>query len=75
MRAIPGFVIMTGVLFHRSVSGMISTRVEQIFVEVATKTKDNVFVNITVAVQFSVLPDPKAKYDGNRNNNKLTFPV
>jgi len=35
----------------------ITSRVEQIMCEVRTKTKDNVFVNVIVAVQQSVIPD------------------
>merc|ERR1712232_913929 len=35
----------------------ITSRVEQIMCEIRTKTKDNVFVNVIVAVQQSVIPD------------------
>merc|ERR1711953_1602213 len=35
----------------------ITSRVEQIVCQVRTKTKDNVFVNVLVAVQQSVIPD------------------
>src|ERR1700757_3661733 len=35
----------------------INLRVQQLTVKVETKTRDNVFVHITVAVQFSVFPD------------------
>merc|ERR1712176_1194195 len=35
----------------------ITSRVEQILCEIRTKTKDNVFVNVVVAVQQSVIPD------------------
>ena len=34
-----------------------SLRIHQLDVEVETKTKDNVFVNIVVAVQYRVLPN------------------
>jgi len=40
-----------------SVSGKVSLRVQQLVVKVETKTKDNVFVYITVAVQYTVMKD------------------
>ncbi len=36
---------------------MIDLRVQQVVVSVTTKTKENVFVRIPVAIQFQVLPD------------------
>ncbi|CAD7937793.1 unnamed protein product [Amoebophrya sp. A25] len=38
------------------VRDLVTLRVQQRFVEVETKTKDNVFVQIQVAVQFEVIP-------------------
>jgi len=40
-----------------SISGKVSLRVQQLIVKVETKTKDNVFVYITVAVQYNVMKD------------------
>jgi len=40
-----------------SVAGRVSLRVQQLTVPVETKTKDNVFVNVKVAVQYFVLPE------------------
>ncbi|MDX1917753.1 MAG: SPFH domain-containing protein [Candidatus Caenarcaniphilales bacterium] len=39
------------------VAGRVSLRVEQLDVKVETKTKDNVFVNVVVSVQFFVIPE------------------
>ncbi len=39
------------------VAGKISLRVQQLDVRVETKTKDNVFVNVIVSVQFFVIPE------------------
>ncbi len=39
------------------ISGRVSLRVQQLDVRVETKTKDNVFVNVVVSVQYFVLPD------------------
>jgi regulator of protease activity HflC (stomatin/prohibitin superfamily) len=39
------------------VAGRISLRVQQLDVRVETKTKDNVFVNVIVSVQYFVIPD------------------
>lgn len=39
------------------VAGRISLRVQQLDVRVETKTKDNVFVNVIVSVQFFVIPE------------------
>lgn len=43
-------------LFDQVVS-YVNMRVQQLTVKVETKTRDNVFVHVTVAVQFSVFPD------------------
>merc|ERR1712137_844866 len=42
-------------------AGTVSLRVQQISVDIETKTKDNVFVTLTVAVQYQVIPE--AVYD------------
>merc|ERR1712137_471595 len=42
------------------VSGTLSMRLQQMQVQCETKTKDNVFVTIKVAVQFSINPDPQS---------------
>jgi regulator of protease activity HflC (stomatin/prohibitin superfamily) len=39
------------------IAGRISLRVRQLDVRVETKTKDNVFVNVIVSVQYFVIPD------------------
>jgi regulator of protease activity HflC (stomatin/prohibitin superfamily) len=39
------------------VAGRISLRVQQLDVRVETKTKDNVFVNVIVSVQYFVIPE------------------
>eukprot|EP01068_Selenidium_serpulae_P003724 Selendium_serpulae@DN3260_c0_g1_i1.p2 len=46
-----------------NVAGRMSRRVKQIPVQVSTKTKDNVFVNVTIGVQFRVLDDKDSQYD------------
>eukprot|EP01102_Stenamoeba_stenopodia_P019898 TRINITY_DN7607_c0_g1_i2.p1 TRINITY_DN7607_c0_g1~~TRINITY_DN7607_c0_g1_i2.p1 ORF type:complete len:288 (+),score=65.45 TRINITY_DN7607_c0_g1_i2:142-1005(+) len=40
-----------------SVAGRVSLRVQQLEVRVETKTQDNVFVTVVVAVQYHVIPD------------------
>ncbi len=40
-----------------SIRGKVSLRVNQIDVEVETKTLDNVFIHITTSVQFRIIPD------------------
>jgi len=40
-----------------NVSGKLSLRVQQLVVKVETKTRDNVFVFITVAIQYNVMKD------------------
>src|SRR5688572_7169304 len=41
--------------FIEMISGRLSLRIQQLDVFIETKTKDNVFVKITVSVQFSVV--------------------
>jgi regulator of protease activity HflC (stomatin/prohibitin superfamily) len=43
--------------FIESIAGRINLRVQQLDVRVETKTEDNVFVHVIVAVQYHVLPD------------------
>jgi regulator of protease activity HflC (stomatin/prohibitin superfamily) len=43
--------------FFDSVAGIVSLRVQQLDVKIETKTKDNVFVNVVVSVQYEVLKD------------------
>lgn len=43
--------------FIDTVAGRINLRVRQLDVDVETKTEDNVFVKVVVAVQYYVLPD------------------
>lgn len=43
--------------FIDSVAGRINLRVQQLDVKIETKTEDNVFVQMVVAVQFYVLPE------------------
>ncbi len=43
--------------FVEMVAGRINLRVQQLDVKVETKTEDNVFVHVIVAVQYHVLPD------------------
>lgn len=52
----PGFTCMN-VCCGESVSGLISLRVQQLDVRVETKTKDNVFVNLVVSVQYQVIKE------------------
>lgn len=42
--------------FIEKIAGKVNLRVQQLDVKVETKTKDNVFVNVMVSVQFYVLP-------------------
>lgn len=50
--------------FIERVAAVISLRVQQLVVPVETKTEDNVFVQLKIAVQYQVLPDkvPDAAY-------------
>jgi regulator of protease activity HflC (stomatin/prohibitin superfamily) len=43
--------------FVETVAGRLNLRVQQLDVKVETKTEDNVFVHVIVAVQYHVLPD------------------
>ena len=43
-------------LWVENVAGRVNLRVQQLDVKVETKTEDNVFVHVTVAVQYHVLP-------------------
>ena len=43
--------------FVQKVAGTVNLRVQQLDVEVETKTQDNVFVRVMVAVQYNVLAD------------------
>jgi len=43
-------------LFEK-VSGRVSLRIQQLDVKAETKTKDDVFVNVLVSVQYAVIPD------------------
>ena len=43
--------------FIDKVAGRVNLRVQQLNVKIETKTEDNVFVQMVVAVQYFVLPD------------------
>src|SRR5579883_254539 len=43
--------------FIETVAGRINLRLQQLDVKVETKTEDNVFVHVVVAVQYHVLPE------------------
>lgn len=43
-------------LFEK-ISGRVSLRIQQLDVKAETKTKDDVFVNVLVSVQYAVIPD------------------
>ncbi len=43
--------------FIETVAGFVNLRVQQLDVDVETKTEDNVFVRVMVSVQYYVLPD------------------
>ena len=51
----PGFRVK--IPFIDTVAGRVNLRVQQLDVEIETKTEDNVFVRMVVAVQYFVLPD------------------
>jgi len=53
--ALPGLNFK--VPFVETVAGRLNLRVQQLDVRVETKTEDNVFVHVIVAVQYHVLPD------------------
>jgi regulator of protease activity HflC (stomatin/prohibitin superfamily) len=52
--ALPGLNLK--VPFIETIAGRINLRVQQLDVKVETKTEDNVFVHVIVAVQYHVLP-------------------
>jgi len=54
-KAPPGFQILN-CLRLEMVNGQVSTRIQQLDVSCETKTKDNVFVNCLVSVQYMVIP-------------------
>lgn len=60
--------------FVENVAGRINLRVQQLDVEVETKTLDNVFVKVVVAVQYFVLPDKiyEAFYKLNNAERQIT---
>ena len=45
------------ILLVERIAGTVSLRIQQLDVRVETKTKDNVFVNVVVSVQYYVIPD------------------
>jgi regulator of protease activity HflC (stomatin/prohibitin superfamily) len=49
--------------FVERVAGRMSLQVEQLNAEIETKTKDNVFVRVKLAVQYKVGPDPQQVQD------------
>jgi regulator of protease activity HflC (stomatin/prohibitin superfamily) len=53
--ALPGLNLR--IPFVETIAGRINLRVQQLDVRVETKTEDNVFVHVIVAVQYHVLPD------------------
>ena len=53
--ALAGIRVKAPFLIDR-VAGTLSLRVQQLDVRIETKTKDNVFVNVIVSVQFYVIP-------------------
>jgi regulator of protease activity HflC (stomatin/prohibitin superfamily) len=53
--ALPGLNLK--IPFIETIAGRINLRVQQLDVRVETKTEDNVFVHVIVAVQYHVLPD------------------
>eukprot|EP00922_Rhytidocystis_sp_ex-Travisia-forbesii_P024460 GHVS01035907.1.p1 GENE.GHVS01035907.1~~GHVS01035907.1.p1 ORF type:complete len:276 (-),score=58.69 GHVS01035907.1:354-1181(-) len=46
-----------------AVAGTMSTRIQQIYVDVQTKTLDNVFVAVQVAIQYVILEGSQSRYD------------
>jgi regulator of protease activity HflC (stomatin/prohibitin superfamily) len=49
--------------FVERVAGKMSLQVEQLNADIETKTKDNVFVHLQLAVQYKVGPDPQQVQD------------
>ncbi len=60
--------------FTESVAGRVNLRVQQLDVEVETKTRDNVFVKVVVSVQYFVLPEKiyEAFYKLNNAEKQIT---
>jgi regulator of protease activity HflC (stomatin/prohibitin superfamily) len=72
--------IRARILFIERVVGRVNLRVQQLDVEIETKTEDNVFVRMVVAVQYYVLPEKvyDAFYkleDANRQITSFVFDV
>ena len=72
--------IQVKIPFIDKVVGRVNLRVQQLDVEIETKTEDNVFVRMVVAVQYYVLPDKvyDAFYkldDANRQITSFVFDV
>jgi regulator of protease activity HflC (stomatin/prohibitin superfamily) len=68
----PGFHVK--IPFFDTVTGRINLRVQQLDVEIETKTEDNVFVRMVVAVQYYVLPEKTydAFYKLDNANRQIT---
>ncbi len=66
--------IHTKVPFIDRVAGSVNMRVQQLDVEIETKTEDNVFVRMMVSVQFYALPDKvyDAFYKLDNPNRQIT---
>jgi len=60
--------------FIESVIGRVNLKIQQLDVQIETKTKDNVFVNVMVSVQYFVLPDRvyQAFYSLNNAKGQIT---
>lgn len=60
--------------FGEGIAGTISLRVKQLEIQIPTKTKDNVFVELSVVVQYQVLPDSvyDAFYRLNNSEEQIT---
>ena len=60
--------------FIEQIKGRINLRIQQLNIAVETKTMDNVFVGVTVSVQFNVLPDNiySAFYRLENTNQQIT---
>ena len=57
-----------------TVAGRLNLKIRQLDVKIETKTKDNVFVNVVVSVQYYVLPEKvyQAFYSLNNANAQIT---
>jgi regulator of protease activity HflC (stomatin/prohibitin superfamily) len=55
--------LQTKTPFVERVAGKMSLQVEQLNADIETKTKDNVFVHLQLAVQYKVGPDPQQVQD------------